>query len=233
MKYESLSIIIPAYNEVQTIAEVVDRVRAVDLGDVTKEIIVIDDGSTDGTRDVLKALAGIRYVFHEKNLGKGGALKTGIRAATGDLIIFQDADLEYDRNDCPAMIAPILSGDAPWVNGVRRVPAEDSRYGRIFGFVYKLGNATITALTNLLYWHHAAEYEGCYKTFPRALLQSVRVETNNFDFDNELVCRLLKRGSIPADVEISYSPRGYAQGKHITWRHGLKILRTIVYTRFV
>jgi glycosyltransferase involved in cell wall biosynthesis len=232
MEYHKLSILIPAYNEKETIQELIRRVQAADIGSIEKEIMVIDDGSTDGTREILGSIPGIRYIFHEKNLGKGGALKTGIHAATGDLVIFQDADLEYDPNDYAAMIAPILAGTATWTNGVRAISGHDPRRGTMLGVLHRIGNRTITGLTNVLYWHTAGEYEGCYKVFPKALLETLSIQTNDFDFDNEVVCRLLKRSIFPADVHISYAPRGYEQGKHITWRHGVKILGTIVRIRF-
>ena len=123
-----LSIIIPAYNEKNTIEEIVRRVKAVDLGGVEKEIIIVDDGSKDGTREIIKKIPGTRCIFHEKNLGKGGAMKTGFKAAAGDILIPQDADLEYDPNDYPAMIKPILDGRVEAVNGIRIQPPDDSHH---------------------------------------------------------------------------------------------------------
>lgn len=229
----TLSIIIPAYNEARTIAELIRRVQLVDLDNIQKEIIVVDDGSKDGTRDILKTISGIKYIFHEKNLGKGGALKTGIKAATGDLVIFQDADLEYDPKDYAAMLAPILAGKTSVTNGVRTHYHGDTRRRGMFHFLSWLGNNTITILTNVLYGHNAKEYEGCYKVFTKELLDSIEVKTNDFDFDNELMCKVLKRGIKPIDVITHYHPRGYAAGKHINWRHGFKILGTIVRERFL
>ena len=228
---QTLSVIIPAYNEERTIRDLIARVQAVDLGIVKKDIIVVDDASKDTTREIVKSIPGIRSIFHERNLGKGGALKTGIRAASGDFVIFQDADLEYDPMDYPAMIQPMREGNAAWTNGVRIAPTNDPRLRTFHGWLNWLGNHTITWITNLLYRHNAREYEGCYKAFPKSLLDSVEVVTNDFDFDNELVCKLLMRGIKPVDVPIHYTPRDYGEGKHIHWKHGFKILGTIVRLR--
>jgi len=228
-----LSIVIPAYNERNTIEELIKRVKAVDLDGIEKEIIVVDDGSKDGTREILKSIPGIRYIFHEKNLGKGGAMKAGFKTATGDLLIPQDADLEYDPNDYPAMIAPILAGKTEVTNGVRIQPKDDSRRTSLSYWLHWLGNNAITWTTNVLYWHHAGEYEGCYKAFTKKLVDSIEIKTNNFDYDNELVCKILKRGYKIIDVPIRYYPRDYEQGKKIGWKHGFLILWTIIKTRFL
>ena len=228
-----LSIIIPAYNEIKTIRQIIDLVKKVLLPPgVEREIVVVDDGSTDGTRDVLKEIPGIRYIFHEKNLGKGGAVKTGFRESTGDIVIIQDADLEYDPNDYPAMIKPIIDGKTEMVNGVRIKPPHDVRKKKSLYWLSWLGNNLITWTTNILYWNDAGEYEGCYKVFTKKLIDDVPVETNNFDFDNELVCRALRRGYKSFDVPIKYHPRNYEEGKKINWRHGFLILKTIVKWRF-
>ena len=226
-----LSVIIPAYNEKNTIEEIILRVKTGYLGEIEKEIIVVDDGSNDGTREIIKKISGIRYIFHEKNLGKGGAMKTGFKAATGDILIPQDADLEYDPNDYPAMIKPILDGKVEAVNGVRIQPPDDSRRTTLSYWLHWLGNNSITWTTNWLYWHNAGEYEGCYKAFTKRLVDSIPIRTNNFDFDNELVCKLLKRGYKLVDVPIRYYPRNYEEGKKINWKHGFLILWTIVKTR--
>lgn len=228
-----LSIIIPAYNEEKTIEEIIRRVQAVDLGGVEKEIIVVDDGSKDRTRDILKKIPGIRYVFNEKNLGKGGSVKAGFKNATGDIVTIQDADLEYDPVDFPAVIRPILEGRAEATNGVRLPVSHDRRRHKSMYWFSWLGNHAITWTTNWLYWHNAEEYEGCYKAFTKRLIDSIEIKTNNFDFDNELVCKILKRGYALIDVPIQYHPRNYEEGKKINWKHGFLILWTIIKTRFV
>lgn len=228
-----LSIIIPAYNEKNTIEEIIRQVKAVNLGGVEKEIIVVDDGSKDGTREIVKSIPGIRHIFHEKNLGKGGAMKTGFQAATGDILIPQDADLEYDPNDYQAMIAPILAGKTEVTNGVRIQPENDQRRTTLSYWLHWLGNSSITWTTNWLYWNNGGEYEGCYKAFTKKLVDSIPIKTNNFDYDNELICKILKRGYKIVDVPIKYYPRDYEQGKKINWKHGFLILWTIIKTRFV
>ena len=228
-----LSIIIPAYNEAATIRPIIEKIKAVDLGNLEREIIVVDDGSKDGTRELLKTITGIKYIFHEKNLGKGGAVKTGFKNATGDIVLVQDADLEYDPRDYPALIAPILSGEVEVTNGVRIKPEYDSRRGTVSYILHWLGNELITWTTNLLYLHYASEYEACYKAFTNKLIKSIEIKTNNFDFDNELVCKILKEGYKIQDVPVRYYPRGYEEGKKINWRHGFLILWTIIKYRFV
>lgn len=226
-----LSIIIPAYNEKNTILEIIKRVKEVNL-DLEKEIIVVNDCSKDDTAELLKTVDGIKVINLNPNRGKGGALKAGIKKSTGDLVIFQDADLEYDPQDYHAVIKPILDGKTEVTNGVR----VESRLRRTniisVGVLGWLGNNTITLLTNILYLNNAKEYEGCYKAFTSKLLKSIDVKTNDFDFDNELICKILKKGHKPVDVPIHYYPRSYAEGKHINWKHGIKILKTIIITRF-
>ncbi len=226
-----LSVIIPSYNEEKTIAHLLDKVMSVDVG-MEKEIIVVDDCSRDNTRQVLQAIPYIKLILLEKNMGKGGALKAGIKEAAGDIILFQDADLEYDPHDYPAVIAPIVQGETKVVNGVRieNRLREGNRFS--VGILGYFGNMSITWLTNVLYWHKAKEYEGCYKAFDTFLLKSIEVKTNDFDFDNELICKILKRGYRVVDVPIHYYPRGYSEGKKINWRHGFKILWTIITCRF-
>lgn len=230
--FKKLSIIIPAYNEKNTIEEIIRRIKAANLP-LEKEIIVVDDGSRDGTREILKTIPGIRYIFHEKNLGKGGAVKTGFKNATGDIVIVQDADLEYDPNDYLAVIKPILEGRTEAVNGTRIPPEKDERKRKSLYWLSWLGNKAITWTTNLLYWNNAKEYEGCYKAFTKKLIDSIEVKTNSFDYDNELVCKILKRGYKIADVPIHYYPRSYAEGKKINWKHGFLILWTIIKHRFI
>ncbi|MBI3633260.1 MAG: glycosyltransferase family 2 protein [Candidatus Vogelbacteria bacterium] len=227
-----LSIIIPTYNEVRTIQEILKKVQDVNLPNIEKEILVVDDGSKDGTREILKSYPGIKYFFHEKNLGKGGAVKTGFKIAEGDILMIQDADLEYEPNDYAAMIKPILAQKTEIVLGCRIQPDRDARKRKSLYWISWLGNELITWLTNWLYWNNAREYEGCYKAFTKQLIEKIPVITNDFDYDNELICKALKLGYKTIDVPIKYYPRSYDEGKKISWKHGFKILWTIIYYRF-
>jgi len=228
MNYKKLSIIIPAYNEEHTIVELLSKVLRAQIS-IEKEVIVVDNNSSDLTSVRATGVAGVR-VIHESRRGKGAAVKRGIAEATGDVVIFQDADLEYDPDDIASVIEPILTGKTEAVLGVRNANRHSDLFIYYFGL---LGNSTITLLTNVLYGNSAGEYEGCYKAFSTRIVRIVEVKTDDFDFDNELVCKLLKRGIKTVDVPIRYYPRNYAEGKKITWRHGFLILWTILKYRFI
>ncbi len=228
-----LSIIIPAYNEEATIEHLIRRVQAVDLGPIEKEIIVVNDGSKDGTGHVLQRLTGIRHLSHERNAGKGSALTTGFQAATGDIILIQDADLEYDPNDYAAVIRPIVEGRSDAVIGSRFILYKPNFIGKRRSpyLSHYIGNLLITTATNLLYGQHFTDYEGCYKAFRRTVVLSTPVVARGFEFDNELICKLLRKGVRIVEVPIRYAPRTYESGKKITWRHGVIMLWTIIQWR--
>jgi len=230
-----LSVIIPAYNERSTIEAVVRRVQGVNLGPIEKEIIVVDDGSRDGTIEVLKVLSGIRHILHERNAGKGAALTTGFQAATGDIVLIQDADLEYHPEDYRTVIQPIVDGACDAVMGSRFLLYKPKFFGKRRSpyLTHYIGNKLIVDVTNLLYGQHFTDYEGCYKAFNRTILASTPVEAKGFEFDNELVCKLMRKGARIAEVPIHYTPRTYAHGKKINWKHGVIILWTIVKWRFL
>lgn len=227
-----LSIIIPIFNEEDTILKILKKIDEVELS-VEKEVVIVDDFSTDGTRDVLLGLDQKKYkvVLKECNAGKGSAIKAGLKIATGDIVIFQDADLEYDPEDYKEMIRPILENRTEAVNGVRQENRGKLRplYYRVSSF----GNNIITLLTNILFFHDAKEYEGCYKAFTKRLLDEITIRTDGFAYDNELVCKVLKRGIKMVDVPIHYYPRSYEAGKKIKIKDGFKILWTIIKYRFV
>lgn len=230
-----ISIIIPAFNEEKTIAALIRRVEAVVLGGMKKEIIVVNDASTDRTSEVLKDFRNIQVISHVRNAGKGAALSTGINAATGDMVIFQDADLEYTPEDYPVMIQPLIDGRCDAVMGSRFLRERPVFWGKRRSpyLNHYIGNLLIILITNFLYGKRFTDYEGCYKAFTRSILLDTPIQSTGFEFDNELICKLMRKGVQIGEVPIQYHPRTYAQGKKITWRHGMMMLWTIVKWRFL
>jgi glycosyltransferase involved in cell wall biosynthesis len=230
-----LSIVIPAYNEERTIERLIARIQSVDLGDLEREIVVVNDGSKDGTQDVLKGIPGIVHISHSRNAGKGAALTTGFRAATGDILLIQDADLEYDPADYPGVIRPIVEGRSDAVMGSRFILYKPKFFGKRRSpyLSHYIGNMLITSITNLLYGRTFSDYEGCYKAFLRTVAAATPVKAQGFEFDNELICKLLRKDVRIVEVPIHYQPRSYEEGKKINWRHGVIMLWTIVKWRFL
>jgi glycosyltransferase involved in cell wall biosynthesis len=222
-----LSIIIPVYNEVATIREVLDRVRS---APVDKELIVVDDGSTDGTREILdrERARGTLVILHEQNRGKGSAIRTGLARATGDYVLIQDADLEYDPADYELLLRPILRGKATVVYGSRFLGEHKAML-----FWHSVGNRLLTLVTNLLYDSTLTDMETCYKLFPTALIQSIPLRAQRFDFEPEVTAKILKRGYRIYEVPISYAGREIHEGKKISWRDGFPALVSLVKYRFL
>jgi glycosyltransferase involved in cell wall biosynthesis len=225
-----LSIIIPAYNEERDIEALIDKVKAVNLGKLEREIVVVNDGSEDSTQEILKRIPGIIHVSHARNSGKGAAVTTGFKTATGDILLIQDADLEYDPRDYPSVIQPILDGKSAVVIGSRFLYERPALWGKHRSpyFLHYLGNIVIIFITNWLYGKSFTDYEGCYKAFARSVLATTPVKAKGFEFDNELICKLMRKGIRISEVPIRYSPRSFETGKKARWVHGIVILWTII-----
>lgn len=222
-----LSILIPCFNERSTIEEILARVGA--CTHQPKEVIVIDDCSTDGTREILikrKQINLENMIFHEKNEGKGAALRTGIAAATGDIIIIQDADLEYNPNDIPRVIEPIIDGRADVVYGSRFVGGEAHR---VLYFWHRVGNGLLTLISNMLTDLNLTDIETCYKAFRAEIIKTIAIEESGFGFEPEVTAKLAKQRNVRFyEVGISYSGRTYAEGKKIVWKDGFRALYCII-----
>ncbi len=247
-----ITVIIPAYNEINTLPDVLKKVEETPYD---KEIIVVDDGSRDGTREwLMSRVAGlqggmgqgsrgeegsaeregspqntdtsdrIKVFFHEKNMGKGGAIRTGIKAAKGDIIVIQDADLEYDPKDYPALFAPITEGKADVVYGSRFLGGPH----RVLYFWHYVGNSLITLVSNMFTDLNLTDMETGYKVFKREILKEIEIKSNRFGFEPEITAKMAKKGCRIYEVPISYHGRSYKEGKKITWRDGIKAVFTII-----
>ncbi len=250
-----LSVLIPCYNEIDTIREIVERVLDVDIvlrvregktaqGDpnrsregpvelvVEKEVIIVDDGSKDGTRDILADLAELPEVsvyYHERNKGKGAAVRTAIDKATGEILIVQDADLEYDPREYPKLVQPIVEGRSKVVYGSRFLGGPR----KAMFFSHMLGNKLLTLFANILYDTILSDMETCYKVFTREVAQQLRLNSHGWGFDPEITAKILKRGYRIYEVPISYTGREFNEGKKISWRDGLTVAWTLLKYRFV
>jgi len=225
----NLSVIIPVYNEVQNIREILKRVQATGL---PWEIVIIDDGSTDGTRDILKELDGkdsIRVILHEKNQGKGAAVRTGFASAKGDVFLIQDADLEYDPRDYPAILKPIEEGIADVVYGSRFLGAAR----RSTMFWHMIANKLLTLATNILYNNILTDMETGYKVFRREVLDGITIHSNSFNFEPEFTAKILKKKVRIFEVPITFNPRDYSDGKKIKIRDAFEAIWALLKYRFV
>jgi len=225
-----LSVIMPVYNEKTTIKEILRQVRSVDLGEIDKEIIVVDDCSSDVTGDILRleADSSIKVFHHEKNQGKGAAVRTGLGKATGELVIIQDADLEYDPEEYLKLIDPVLKGKAKVVYGSRFTGER-----RNMLFWHYVGNRFLSLLTNVLYNTTISDMETCYKLFTREALDGITIKSNKFDFEPEITAKVLKKGIRIYEVPISYTGRELDEGKKISWKDAIPALWALAKYRFV
>jgi glycosyltransferase involved in cell wall biosynthesis len=225
-----LSIVIPAYNEKKTIREIVSRVKAVP--GIEKEIVIVDDGSVDGTSAILKTMGeedpSLKIIFKEKNSGKGDSLKVGFRNTTGDYVIVQDADLEYDPNDYVLLIRTLKESGADVIYGSRF----SGNYEDMSNLHY-FGNKLLTMVTNLFFGVLLTDMETCYKLIPGDFARKLNIKSLRFDFEPEITAKILKSGLKVREVPINYRGRTHAQGKKITWRDGIDALYTLIKFRFV
>ncbi|MBN1448019.1 MAG: glycosyltransferase family 2 protein [Bacteroidetes bacterium] len=227
---KTLSIIIPCYNEEDTILELIRRVERADVGEVRKQLVIVDDGSTDSTAELLRTKAAQHtLLIGEKNQGKGAAIRRGLEAVTGDIVIIQDADLEYNPDNYAALIAPILAGKTPVVYGSRERNAQNRLHS---GMTYYAGGKFLSAVTNLLYGSEITDEPTCYKVFDAALLKSLPLQCTGFEFCPEVTARVLRRDIVIEEVPIDYFPRKKNEGKKIRWRDGIEAVWTLIRYRF-
>jgi glycosyltransferase involved in cell wall biosynthesis len=229
LKELKLSVVIPVYNEEVTIKEIVSRVQALER---EKEIVIVDDGSSDGTAEKIKEIdnqyENVTVLFHEKNRGKGAALQTGFATASGDILIIQDADLEYDPRDYEALLVPILDGRADVVYGSRFLGGPH----RVLYFWHYVGNRFLTLLSDAFSNLNLTDMETCYKVFKKEVINEITLRSKRFGFEPEFTMKIAKKGFRVYEVPISYSGRTYQEGKKIGWKDGIKAIAAIIWFRF-
>jgi len=238
---KKLSIIMPVYNEKSTLLKILEKVKALDLGDILKEIIIVDDCSTDGTRDIIKSLENnndYKIHFHEKNKGKGGAVRTGLKYSTGDWVVNQDADLEYNPEDIKRLLEKIQEPGISVVYGSRLLRGKYSKM-RLFGkertplLSHYLGNRFLSFVTKLFYGQGITDMETCYKMMERDIALSLDLSSNNFNIEPEVTAKILNRKYKIAEIPIEYNPRAYNKGKKISWKDGFGAIWTLIKYKFV
>ena len=226
--FRSLTVVIPVYNERATVAEIIRRIRAVEIP-LTLQVIVVDDGSSDGSDKVLQALedSTVRVIRHTHNQGKGAAIRTGMEAMTGDLLLIQDADLEYDPDDWPRLLEPILKGKARVVYGSRFTGERKNMLP-----LHWFGNRMLSLVTNILYSSTLSDMETCYKLFDVEVLKGITIVSDRFEFEPEITAKVMRRGFRIYEVPISYAGREANEGKKITWRDGFGAMAALIRFRF-
>lgn len=230
---KKLSIVVPVYNEIDTLEEILQRIKAVEL-DMEKEIILVDDYSTDGTRKLLEQIKeqgneNEKVFFHEKNMGKGAALKTGFQHVTGDITLVQDADLEYNPNEYPKLVAPILEGKADAVYGSRFMIKPDGMANSL----HYSGNRMLTWFSNIFTGLNLTDMETCYKVIKTEILKEIEIKNDRFGVEPEITAKLARRKCKVSEVPISYSRRAYSEGKKITWKDGVSAIYQVIRFRFL
>lgn len=227
---KKVSIIIPVFNEKNTIKALLEKVQNANFSGLEKEIIMVDDCSNDGTTEILRELSkDYKVLFHEKNQGKGAAIRTAIKEATGDFVVIQDADLEYLPDDYDKLLPLLINNEADVVYGSRFKNQENSKN---FILKNKIANKFLTLLTNILYGAEITDMETCYKAFRRELIQSITIKSNRFDFEPEITAKIMKRKARLKEVPISYFGRGHDEGKKINWKDGIHAILTLIKFRF-
>lgn len=224
---EKLTILIPVFNEKNSLLELLKKVEEVDF-ELEKEIILIDDFSTDGTRDLYSQIP-YKVLYHDKNMGKGAALRTGLKEATGDIIIIQDADLEYNPSDYAPLVKIVKTGGADVVYGSR---LSDTRNQGKFLFLSYLANVTLSFITRILFNTYITDMETCYKVFRADVIKDITIESNRFDFEPEITAKVLKKGVRYVESPISYNARTNEEGKKIGWKDGVQAIWTLIKYRF-
>jgi glycosyltransferase involved in cell wall biosynthesis len=230
MTQKILSVVMPVYNEKATITKIIKKVLEIDI---VKELVIVDDHSTDGTGVLLKSLQldeRVKIFYHDKNMGKGAALRTGFRYVTGDVAVIQDADLEYDPSEFAGMLKPIIDGFADVVYGSRLTGGKPQR---VHMFWHKVGNSFLSFLTNILYNSTLTDMETCYKMFRKEVIADIVIRSNDFSVEPEITAKILKNKKLKVyEVPIAYYGRSYSEGKKITWRHGFGAIWALLKYRF-